>query len=117
MVDSVEISRVNIRGTVSFDISVWMKHPDDWEFRPSLSVQGQNFIISDINDGSEMASIELNDEQMETIQRDRVAELRVKFQVHGMHGKLKKIHPIIADGKAKKLATANWKTTQSVKFN
>jgi len=117
MVDSVEISRVNIRGTVSFDISVWMKHPDDWEFRPSLSVQGQNFIISDINDGSEMASIELNDEQMETIQRDRVAELRVKFQVHGMHGKLKKIHPIIADGKAKKLATANWKTTQSVRFN
>ena len=117
MVDSVEISRVNIRGTVSFDISVWMKHPDDWEFRPSLSVQGQNFIISDINDGSEMASIELDDEQMETIQRDRVAELRVKFQVHGMHGKLKKIHPIIADGKAKKLATANWKTTQSVQFN
>lgn len=117
MVDSVEISRVNIKGTVSFDISVWMKHPDDWEFRPSLSVQGQNFIISDINDGSKMASIELNDEQMETIQRDRVAELRVKFQVHGMHGKLKKIHPIIADGKAKKLATANWKTTQSVKFN
>lgn len=117
MVDSVEISKVNIRGTVSFDISVWMKHPDDWEFRPSLSVQGQNFIISDINDGSEMASIELDDEQMETIQRDRVAELRVKFQVHGMHGKLKKIHPIIADGKAKKLATANWKTTQSVQFN
>ena len=116
-VDSVEISRVNIRDTVSFDISVWMKHPDDWEFRPSLSVQGQSFIISDLNDGKEMASIELDDEQMETIQRDRVAELRVKFQVHGMHGKLKKIHPIIADGKAKKLATANWKTTQSVQFN
>ena len=117
MVDSVEISRVNIRDTVSFDISVWMKHPDDWEFRPSLSVQGQSFIISDLNDGKEMASIELDDEQMETIQRDRVAELRVKFQVHGMHGKLKKIHPIISDGKAKKLATANWKTTQSVQFN
>ena len=32
-------------------------------------------------------------------------------------GKMKKIHPIIADGKAKKLATANWKTTQSVQFN
>ena len=64
-----------------------------------------------------MASIELNDEQMETIQRDRVAELRVKFQVQGMHGRLKIIHPIIADGKAKKLATANWKTTQSVRFD
>jgi len=117
MVDSVEISKVNIRDTVSFDLSVWMNHPDDWEFRPGLSVEGQNFIISDLNDGSQMASIELDDEQMETIQRDRVAELRVKFQVHGMHGKMKKIHPIIADGKAKKLATANWKTTQSVQFN
>ena len=104
MVDSVEINKVNIRGTLSFDIAVWMNHPDDWEFRPSLSVDGQNFIISDINDGTPMASIELDDEQMETVQRDRVAELRVKFQVHGMHGRLKKIQPIIADGKAKKLS-------------
>jgi hypothetical protein len=85
MVDSVEISRVNIRDTVSFDLSVWMNHPNDWD--------------------------------LETIQRDRVAELRVKFQVHGMHGRMKKIHPIIADGKAKKLATANWKTTQTVRFD
>ena len=46
-----------------------------------------------------------------------MAELRVKFQVHGMHGSLGKINPIIADGKAKKLATANWKTTQSVDFS
>ena len=61
-----------------------------------------------------MASVELSDEQLEVLQRDRVAELRVKFQVHGMHGNLSKINPIIADGKAKKLATANWKTTQSV---
>ena len=54
---------------------------------------------------------------MEVLQRDRVAELRVKFNVHGMHGKLAIINPIIADGKAKKLATANWKTTQSVDFS
>ena len=116
MVDSVEISRVNIRDTVSFDISVWMNGPNDWEFRPSLSVSGQKFIISDINNGSQMASIELDDEQMETIQRDRAAELRVKFQVHGMHGRLKKIHPIIADGKAKRLATANWPNSKSAKW-
>jgi len=50
------------------------------------------------------------------LMRDRVAELRVKFQVQGMHGRLNDIHPIIADGKAKKLATANWKTTQPVSF-
>ncbi len=117
MVDSVEISRVNIRDTVSFDLSVWMNHHTDWDFRPSLSITGQKFIISNLIDGSEMASMDLDDEQMETIQRDRVAELRVKFQVHGMHGRMKKIHPIIADGKAKKLATANWKTTQTVRFD
>ena len=64
-----------------------------------------------------LASVELSDEELEVLQRDRVAELRVKFNVHGMHGKLAIINPIIADGKAKKLATANWKTTQSVDFS
>jgi hypothetical protein len=34
-----------------------------------------------------------------------------------MHGKLQTINPIIADGKAKKLATATWKTTQPVSFD
>jgi hypothetical protein len=33
-----------------------------------------------------------------------------------MHGKLQTINPIIADGKAKKLATASWKTIQPVNF-
>ena len=37
MVESVEISRVNIRDTLSLDLSVWMNHPDDMDFRPSLS--------------------------------------------------------------------------------
>ena len=117
MVDTVEIKKINIRDLVSFDISVWMNHPDDWDFRPALSVDGQRFVISNIVNGSELASIELDDEQMETIQRDRTAELRVKFQVHGMHGSMKIVHPIIADGKAKKLATASWKTTQAVRFD
>ena len=31
MVESVEISRVNIR-TPSLDLSVWMNHPDDMDF-------------------------------------------------------------------------------------
>jgi len=117
MVDTVEISRVNIRDNLSVDVSVWMNDPDDWDFRPTLSCSGNQFLISDKISGNQLASVELSDEELEVVQRDRVAELRVKFQVHGMHGKLKKIHPIIADGKAKKLATANWKTTQSVQFN
>ena len=114
MVDTVEISRVTIRDNLSVDVYVWMNHPDDWDFRPALSLSNNEFIVSDIISGNRLASIELSDEESEVIHRDRVAELRVKFQVHGMHGRLQKINPIIADGKAKKLATANWKTTQSV---
>tara|TARA_B100000925_G_scaffold215720_1_gene164956 strand:- start:29 stop:436 length:408 start_codon:yes stop_codon:yes gene_type:complete len=114
MVESVEISRVNIRDTLSLDISVWMNHPDDMDFRPSLSCKDKTFTISSITTGEALASIELDDEQMQALEASMTAELRVKFQVHGMHGRLNKIAPIIADGKAKKLATANWKTTQTV---
>ena len=117
MVDTVEISRVNVKDTLVVDISVWMNHPDDWEFRPSLTVSDNQFKISDLSSGKHLASVELSDEQVEALQRDRVAELKVKFQVHGMHGKLQTINPIIADGKAKKLATASWKTLQPVNFN
>ena len=116
MVDSIEISRVNIRDSLSLDVSVWMNDPNDMDFRPALSVSGNTFTISSLTDGGSLASIELDEDQMEAVVRDQAAELRVKFQVRGMHGELKTIHPIIADGKAKKLATANWKTTQKVTF-
>ena len=116
MVDTVEISRVNIRDSLSLDVSVWMHHPNDMDFRPSLSVAGNTFKISSISDGSTLATIDLDDDQMEAVVRDEAAELRVKFHVRGMHGELNTIHPIIADGNAKKLATANWKTTQKVIF-
>lgn len=114
MVESVEISRVNIRDTLSIDSSVWMNHPDDMDFRPSLSCKNKMFTISSITSGKALASVELDDEQMQALEASLTAELRVKFQVHGMHGRLNKIAPIIADGKAKKLATANWKTVQPV---
>lgn len=116
MVDTVEITRVNIRDSLSVDVSVWMNHPNDMDFRPALSVSGSTFTISSHSDGSVLASVELDEAQMDAVVRDQSAELRVKFQVQGMHGKLNDIHPIIADGKAKKLATANWKTTQPVTF-
>ena len=116
MVGTAEITKVNIRDLLSVDVSVWMNHPNDMDFRPAISVSGSMFTISSHSDGSVLASVELDETQMEALVRDQSAELRVKFQVRGMHGKLKDIHPIIADGKAKKLATANWKTTQSVTF-
>ena len=114
MGESVEISRVNIRDTLSLDLSVWMNHPDDMDFRPSLSCKDKTITISSISSGEALASVELDDEQMQALEASLTAELRVKFQVHGMHGRLNKIAPIIADGKAKKLATANWKTIQPV---
>ena len=114
MVESVEISRVNIRDTLSLDLSVWMNHPDDMDFRPSLSCKDKTITISSISSGEALASVELDDEQMQALEASLTAELRVKFQVHGMHGRLNKIAPIVADGKAKNLATANWKTVQPV---
>ena len=116
MVESVEISRVNIRDTLSLDLSVWMHHPDDMDFRPVMSCKNKTLTIFSQTSGETLASVDLDDDQMQALQASLTAELRVKFQVHGMHGRLNKIAPIIADGKAKKLATANWKTTQPVSF-
>jgi hypothetical protein len=116
MVESVEISRVNIRDTLSLDVSVWMHHPDDMDFRPSMSCKDNTLTIASKTSGETLASVDLDDDQMQALQASLTAELRVKFQVHGMHGRLNKIAPIIADGKAKKLATANCKTIQPVSF-
>ena len=117
MVDSVEIKRVGIRDYLSIDVEVWMNNPDDMDFKPRTHISGNRFSISSASNGREMASIELDAEQMEAAERERQVELRVKFGVHGMHGRLNRIHPIIADGKAKKLANANWKTVQPIQFN
>lgn len=117
MVESMAINRVNVRDYLSIDVEVWMDNPDDWDFKPRTAISGNTFSISSATSGKEMASVELDDEQMEAAERDRQVELRVKFGVHGMHGRLNHIHPIIADGKAKKLANANWKTVQPIQFN
>ena len=117
MVDSVEIKRVGIRDYLSIDVEAWMNDPDDMDFKPRTHLSGNRFSISSATSGRELASIELDDEQLEAAERDRQVELRVKFGVHGMHGRLNHIHPIIADGKAKKLANANWKTVQPIEFN
>jgi hypothetical protein len=48
---------------------------------------------------------------MATIERDRMLELRVKFNVDGMHGVLLHKTPEPRDGpKSKKLAQPSWKT-------
>ncbi len=117
MVDTIAIKRVGIRDYLSIDIEVWMNNPDDMDFKPRTKISGNTFSISSATTGKEMARVELDEEQMEAAERDRQVELRVKFGVQGMHGRLNHIHPIIADGKAKKLANANWKTVQPIQFN
>ncbi len=117
MVDYIQIKKVGIRNYLSIDLEVWMHHPDDMDFKPRTHLNGRRFSISSATTGKEMVNIELDDEQFEAAERDRQVELRIKFGVHGMHGRLNHIHPIIADGKAKKLANANWKTVQPIEFN
>ena len=114
MVGQVEVSRVGIRDGLSVDLTVQMDHPRDYDFRPSLHFQDTTLIVKSQSDGSVMAEVTLDQEQINAIMTDRSATLRVKFSVTGMHGRLNIVHPIIADGKAKKLANANWKTTLPV---
>ena len=65
MVDSIDIKRVNIRDYLSIDLEVWMNNPDDMDFRPMAHVNGNMFSVSSITTGKEMASIELDDDQLE----------------------------------------------------
>ncbi|DAC10397.1 MAG TPA: hypothetical protein HA276_01465 [Candidatus Poseidoniaceae archaeon] len=114
MVGEVEVSRVGIRDGLSVDLAVQMEHPGDYDFRPSLHFEHTTLIVRSQTDGSTMAEIPLDQEQINAMMADRAVTLRVKFSVTGMHGRLNIIHPIVADGKAKKLANANWKTTLPV---
>ena len=75
MVDTVEISRVNIRDSLSVDVSVWMHHPDDMDFRPALSISGSTFEISSLVDNTLLATVDLDDAQMDAVIRDQAAEL------------------------------------------
>ena len=114
MVGEVEVSRVGIRDGLSVDLTVQMEDPRDYDFRPSLHFEHTTLTVKSQTDGSVLAEVPLDQEQIDAMMADRSATLRVKVSVTGMHGRLNIIHPIIADGKAKKLANANWKTTLPV---
>lgn len=111
MVESMTVNKVQTRANLVVDTEVYMHHPDDFDFSPRFSLTDGVLTISSSTDGSELATVELDDDMLEMAERDRSAELRVKFLVHGFHGRLTHIHPIIADGKAKKLAESRWKVT------
>ena len=116
MVDSMAINKLQARDRLVVDTDAWMKDPDDSDFAPRLSVEGDDIIITSATDGSILAKAELDWHMIEMAERDRTAELKVKFLVNGMHGRLDIINPIIADGKAKKLAASSWKTILPIEF-
>ena len=100
MVDSVEISRVSIKENLSVDVAVMMLEPDDWDFRPGLFFKNTTLSIRSLSDKTQLADVSLNQEQIDALAATRQVTLRVKFSVAGMHGRLNRINPIIADGKA-----------------
>ncbi|MCH2436216.1 MAG: hypothetical protein CXX73_03065 [Methanobacteriota archaeon] len=111
MVKSIEIKKASVRNRLIVDVDVWMNHPDDFDFSPRASVDGNNLSIRNEGDEGPASSIELDSDQMNVAERDRMVELRVKFAVEGMHGVLthKTKNTRIAPN-AKKLAEPRWKT-------
>lgn len=110
MVKSIEITKASVRGRLIVDAKVFMKNPQDFDFSPRARLEGNTLNIE--NDGGEPSSnFELDSEQVITAERDRMIELRVKFNVHGMHGVLIQKNPMTMTGpKSKKLAVPSWKT-------
>ena len=110
MVRSIEVKNASVRARLIVDVDVFMNDPDDFDFSPRASMDGNSLSIT--NAGADAGgSIDLDDEQMNAAERDRMVELRVKFSVDGMHGILthKTKNTRIAPN-AKKLAEPRWKT-------
>ena len=111
MVKEMEITKVSIRDRLIADLKVIMQNPRDYDFAPRAEINGTTLLIKNNDDEDSTTSFELDSEMMKTVERDRMLELRVKFNVEGMHGVLLHKTPIPRDGpKSKKLAQPSWKT-------
>lgn len=111
MVKSMEITKLSVREKLVVDLSVWMNDPEDYDFSPRASLEGSTMNLFNGNADTPSTSIELDEEQIITAERDRMVELRVKFSVEGMHGVLTNKTKNVRDGpNAKKLAEPRWKT-------
>ena len=111
MVRSIEITKVSIRNRLVVDANVVMTNPQDFDFSPRAGLDGSILAIQNEGGGENPATVELDSEQMNRAEMDRMLELRVKFSVEGMHGVL--VHKIknVKDGpNSKKLAEPRWKT-------
>ena len=111
MVKSMLITKTSIRDRVIIDAEVQMKNPSDYDFSPRADIEGNILQLRNERDIEATTSVQLDDEQMIVIERDRLVELRVKFSVQGMHGQLTHKTKITRDGpNSKKLAEPRWKT-------
>jgi len=111
VVKSIEISKISVKDKLVIDVNVWMKHPQDFDFSPRATLSEKSIIIHNDGDSNQPSSIDLDDEQFQVAERDRMLELRVKFSVDGMHGVLTHRTKNIRDGpNSKKLAEPRWKT-------
>ena len=88
-----------------------MNDPKDYAFSPRVDIEGNTLSLRNEGDEEATTTVELDSEQFNTAERDRMLELRVKFAVEGMHGVLthKTKNTRIAPN-AKKLAEPRWKT-------
>ena len=111
MVKSMEITKVSVRNRLVVDAEVRMNDPKDYDFSPRVDIEGNTLSLRNEGDEEATTTAELDTEQLNTAERDRMLELRVKFAVEGMHGVLthKTKHTRIAPN-AKKLAEPRWKT-------
>ena len=111
MVKEMEITKVSIRDRLIADLKVIMQNPRDYDFAPRAEINGTTLLIKNNDDEDSTTSFELDSEMMQTVERDRMLEVRVKFNVEGMHGVLLHKTPNPRDGpKSKKLAQPSWKT-------
>ena len=112
MVETVDIRKVQARDRLVVDVDVWMAHPDDFDFSPRISVVGQTLRLSNAGEDEINVDFELEEKMVQIAERDRSIDLRVKFQVRGMHGVLTDVTPNPRDATiTKKLAEPRWKTT------
>ncbi len=111
MVKSMEVTKLSVREKLVVDLSVWMNDPEDYDFSPRASLEGSTMNLFNGKADIPSTSIELDEDQIITAERDRMIELRVKFSVEGMHGVLTNKTKNVRDGpNAKKLAEPRWKT-------
>ena len=76
MVRSIEIKKASVRDRLIVDVDVFMKEPDDFDFSPRASMDGNSLSIT--NAGADAGgSIDLDEDQMNAAERDRMVELRV----------------------------------------